>query len=59
MYQLCEKVNRHAVPRDQVIRHRCHNRLCIKASHLEIGDRRDNLWDEYERKANGVDYRLI
>ncbi|KZY52828.1 hypothetical protein A3734_17935 [Sulfitobacter sp. HI0054] len=48
--------NRLAANRDQVVRHRCHNRRCINPDHLTIGDRRDNLYDEFDRRANGVDW---
>ena len=48
-----------APTRDQVVRHRCHNRLCINPAHLEIGDRNDNLRDEWERQANGVDWLAL
>ncbi len=48
-----------AATRDQVIRHRCHNRRCINPRHLIIGDRRDNLQDERDRQANGVDWDML
>ncbi|WP_371809129.1 hypothetical protein [Ruegeria sp. HKCCD5849] len=51
--------HRLAATRDQVIRHRCHNRRCINPRHLTIGDRRDNLQDERDRQANGVDWGLL
>ncbi len=44
---------------DQVVRHRCHNRRCINPAHLTIGDRRDNLYDELDRRANGVDWAML
>jgi len=40
---------------DDVVRHRCDNRHCISPDHLEIGSRGDNLKDEREFAANGVD----
>lgn len=48
-----------AATRDQVIRHRCHNRRCLNPRHLDIGDRRDNLMDEWDRRANGVDFSQL
>ena len=51
--------HRLAANRHQVIRHRCHNRCCINPEHLTIGDRRDNLYDELDRRANGVDWVVI
>lgn len=41
---------------DDVVRHRCNNRRCINPDHLEIGSRGENLQDEREFAANGVDY---
>mgnify|MGYP000043913019 CR=1 FL=1 len=51
--------NRLATNRHQVVRHRCHNRRCINPRHLEIGDRRDNLIDERDRLADGIDWRVL
>lgn len=48
-----------AATRDQIVRHRCHNRRCVNPRHLELGDRLDNLRDELERRANGVDYAML
>ena len=44
---------------DDVVRHRCNNRRCINPDHLEIGSRGDNLNDERDFSANGVDYALL
>ena len=44
---------------DDVVRHRCNNRHCVNPAHLEIGSRGDNLRDEREFAANGVDYDLL
>ena len=52
-------LNHHAASSDQVVRHLCHNRRCINPDHLTIGDRRDNLRDEWDRQANGVDWALL
>lgn len=54
----CVTQNLAATPH-QVVRHRCHNRLCVNPQHLVIGDRRDNLEDEWDRQANGVDFNLL
>ena len=43
----------------QVVRHRCHNRRCVNPDHLELGDRYENLLDERERRANGIDWSLV
>jgi hypothetical protein len=42
-----------------VVRHRCNNRRCINPDHLEIGSRGENLQDERDFSANGVDYTLL
>ena len=39
---------------DDVVRHRCDNRLCINPDHLELGSRGENLQDERDFDANGV-----
>ncbi len=44
---------------DDVVRHRCNNRRCINPDHLELGSRGENLQDEREFAANGVDYDLL
>ena len=44
---------------DDVVRHRCNNRRCINPGHLEIGSRGENLQDEREFAANGVDFSLL
>ncbi|MGA0542372.1 HNH endonuclease [Neotabrizicola sp. VNH66] len=44
---------------EEVIRHRCHNRLCINPAHLEIGSRADNRRDDWDYEANGVDFDLL
>ena len=37
---------------DELVRHRCHNRLCVNPDHLQFGSRLDNWLDEVDRKAN-------
>lgn len=44
---------------DDVVRHRCNNRRCINPEHLELGSRGENLMDERDFAANGVDYDLL
>ena len=44
---------------DDVVRHRCNNRRCINPEHLELGSRGENLQDEREFAANGVDFGLL
>jgi hypothetical protein len=44
---------------DDVVRHRCNNRRCINPEHLEIGSRGENLQDERDFAANGVDFSLL
>ncbi|WP_417810047.1 hypothetical protein [Thioclava sp.] len=44
---------------EDVIRHRCHNPLCINPEHLEIGSRADNKHDDWEFAAYGVDFNLL
>ena len=44
---------------DDVVRHRCNNRLCINPDHLELGSRGENVQDERDFAANGVDYDLL
>lgn len=44
---------------DLVVRHRCHNRLCINPDHLELGSRADNKRDDWEAAAYGIDATLL
>ncbi|WP_106607029.1 HNH endonuclease [Shimia abyssi] len=46
-------------PETTPIRHRCHNRRCINPEHLETGSRADNLRDEWDRRANGINWRWV
>ncbi len=45
-----------AIPKGQVIRHRCDNPSCINIDHLEIGTHQDNMDDRNSRnrQAKGV-----
>ncbi len=47
------------VGRDQVVRHRCHNRLCLNPEHLQIGSQADNKRDDWEFAAGGVDFDFL
>ena len=44
---------------DEVVRHRCHNRLCVNPEHLVVGSKADNKRDDWDYWANGVDYALL
>jgi HNH endonuclease len=52
-------LNEVAAGYDDVVRHRCNNRRCINPEHLEIGSRGENLQDERDFSANGVDFGLL
>jgi len=52
-------LNREIASRDRVVRHRCHNRLCVNPRHLEIGSQADNKRDDWEHWANGVDWDYL
>ena len=41
---------------EEVVRHLCHNRLCINPNHLTTGERGDNRHDDLLRNAYGIDY---
>lgn len=49
----------HVASRDDVVRHRCHNRRCINPDHLVLGTQADNKRDDWEHAANGVDWDLL
>jgi hypothetical protein len=48
-------LNQEIASRDHVIRHRCHNRLCVNPDHLEIGSQADNKRDDWAHWAYGTD----
>ena len=48
-------LNQQVAARDQVVRHRCHNRRCINPHHLELGSQADNKRDDWANWAYGVD----
>ena len=50
---------RYAPSSDDVVRHRCNNRLCINPDHLEFGDRAANRNDELARRAAGNDLHRL
>ena len=52
-------LNRYPASSDEVVRHQCHNRRCINPDHLLIGSKADNLRDNRDFAANGVDFRLL
>jgi hypothetical protein len=56
---ICCILNEVVAGYDDVVRHRCNNARCINPEHLELGSRGDNLQDERDFAANGVDYNLL
>ena len=52
-------VSETAIGFDTVVRHRCHNALCINPEHLEAESRADNKHDDWEAAAYGVDFSLL
>lgn len=52
-------VNREVLSERVVIRHRCHNELCCRPTHLQTGSAADNKRDDWEYWANGVNYDLL
>ncbi|HEY9815721.1 MAG TPA: HNH endonuclease [Candidatus Obscuribacterales bacterium] len=52
-------LNQEVVSYHDVIRHRCHNRLCINPEHLQKGTRADNQRDDWDNWANGIDHRFL
>lgn len=56
---ICCILNQVVAGYDDVVRHRCDNRRCINPEHLEFGSRGENLQDERDFDANGVDFGLL
>ena len=52
-------LNEVAAGYDDVVRHRCNNKHCMNPEHLELGTRGENLQDEREFAANGVDFGML
>jgi hypothetical protein len=44
---------------DEVVRHRCHNGLCINPDDPEFGGRAENKHDDWQAAAYGVDFDLL
>ena len=52
VYQLVAWGLQGALPtRRSVVRHLCHNRLCLHPEHLRIGTQAQNLFDQRQRRA--------
>jgi hypothetical protein len=50
-YRLLCVASQGVLPRkDEVVRHRCHNRRCINPEHLQLGTQQDNIHDERVRQ---------
>ena len=56
---ICCILNEVVAGYDDVVRHRCDNGRCINPEHLELGSRGENLQDERDFDANGVDFGLL
>ena len=52
-------LERAIVGREWVVRHRCHNRLCVNPEHLQLGTQADNKRDDWEYWAGGVGHRYL
>ena len=52
-------LERVSMPEAIVVRHKCHNRLCINPQHLQFGTQADNKRDDVARWANGIDYDYL
>ncbi|GGB87410.1 hypothetical protein GCM10011363_00050 [Marivita lacus] len=48
-------VNQVTASTQQVVRHRCHNRLCVNPDHLVLGSQADNKQDDWLHWAYGTD----
>ncbi|WP_089946700.1 HNH endonuclease [Litoreibacter albidus] len=51
--------NRRSPPAGEVVRHRCNNRRCINPDHLVAGTQLENIEDDRDFRANGVDFALL
>ncbi|WP_410468860.1 HNH endonuclease [Aestuariicoccus sp. MJ-SS9] len=48
-------LNRETASTQQVVRHRCHDRLCVNPDHLVLGSQADNKRDDWLHWAYGTD----
>lgn len=56
---ICCILNEVVAGYDDVFRHRCNDERCLNPEHFELGFRGDNLQDERDFAANGVDCNLL
>ena len=47
-HRVMYEIHRGPIPKGLLVRHLCHNRVCMNPWHLEVGTYQDNRWDDYE-----------
>ena len=52
-------VNKVVASSEDVVRHRCHNRLCCNPEHCTLGSKAENKQDDWDHWANGVDPKFL
>lgn len=56
VYEICHGVT---ISANQVVRHKCDNKICCNPDHLELGSHQENMNDMKERERHGLPHHAV